>query len=138
MNLNDIPLLRHSLAERSAFTAESLVNAVRSERNLSSESVPSVCLLGFDGDLADWMVASGHAKPCTNWACFHTAMHTIDVDGTACGVIARTIGGPYAVLIAEQLKASGAKVILGLTSAGRVSEFAAAAELGGRAGCHTG
>jgi uridine phosphorylase len=48
-------------------------------------------------------------------------MHTIDVDGTNCGIIARTIGGPYAVLVAEQLKASGAKVVLGLTSAGRVS-----------------
>jgi uridine phosphorylase len=32
-----------------------------------------------------------------------------------------SIGGPYAVLIAEQLQAAGAKLILGLTSAGRVS-----------------
>ena len=31
------------------------------------------------------------------------------------------IGGPYAVLVAEQLAASGARVILGLASAGRVS-----------------
>jgi uridine phosphorylase len=48
-------------------------------------------------------------------------MHAIDVNGTECGIVARTIGGPYAVLVAEQLKASGAEVILGLTSAGRVS-----------------
>ncbi len=38
-----------------------------------------------------------------------------------CGLVARTIGGPYAVLVAEQLSVSGAQVILGLTSAGRVS-----------------
>jgi uridine phosphorylase len=48
-------------------------------------------------------------------------MHTVEVDGNDCGIIARTVGGPYAVLIAEQLRASGAKVILGLTSAGRVA-----------------
>src|ERR1019366_6754982 len=35
--------------------------------------------------------------------------------------IPRTIGGPYAVLIAEQLRVSGARLILGLTSAGRIS-----------------
>jgi uridine phosphorylase len=36
--------------------------------------------------------------------------------------VPRTIGGPYAALIAEQLKSSGAQVVLGLTSAGRVAE----------------
>ncbi len=43
------------------------------------------------------------------------------MDGDNVGLIARTIGGPYAVLVAEQLAASGARIILGLTSAGRVS-----------------
>lgn len=48
-------------------------------------------------------------------------METVEVDGERLGVIARTIGGAYAVLVAEQLAASGVRVILGLTSAGRVS-----------------
>jgi hypothetical protein len=48
-------------------------------------------------------------------------MFSMDLEGVACGIIARTIGGPYAVLIAEQLQAAGAKLIVGLTSAGRVS-----------------
>lgn len=38
-----------------------------------------------------------------------------------CGIVPRAIGGPYAVLVAEQLLASGATVIVGLTSAGRIS-----------------
>jgi uridine phosphorylase len=117
---NDIPLLEHPLAEPSAFTADGLIAAVRSERSLSPEAVPAVCLLEFDGDLTDWMVTSGYAQTYANWACFHTIMHTINVDGVHCGIVPRTIGGPYAVLVAEQLRASGAKVILGLTSAGRV------------------
>jgi hypothetical protein len=40
-----------------------------------------------------------------------------------CALIARIIGGPYAVLVAEQLHVSGAQVILGLTLAGRVTLF---------------
>jgi len=48
-------------------------------------------------------------------------MYAIDIDGAICGIVPRAIGGPYAVLVAEQLIASGAKVIFGLTSAGRIS-----------------
>ncbi len=121
MGAGKIPLLQHPLNEASAFTAERLVAAVREERSLSSAAVPRVCVLEFDGDLTDWMVAGGHARVYPGWACFHTVMHSLEVDGNPCGIIARTIGGPYAVLIAEQLKASGAEVVLGLTSAGRVS-----------------
>jgi uridine phosphorylase len=54
------------------------------------------------------------------WPCFHTAMFSLELEGVKCGIIARTIGGPYAVLIGEQLRAVGARLIVGLTSAGRV------------------
>ncbi len=117
-----IPLLRHALTSPSAFTPEALVSAVRTERGLSTASVPAVCVLDFDGDLTDWLVKRKIAAPYLSWACFHTAMSTIEVDGVPCGIIARTIGGPYAVLVAEQLLVSGARVILGLTSAGRVQK----------------
>ncbi|MGH8099781.1 MAG: nucleoside phosphorylase, partial [Chthoniobacterales bacterium] len=52
---------------------------------------------------------------------FHTSMLALELEGIKCGIIARTIGGPYSVLIAEQLQAAGAKLIVGLTSAGRVA-----------------
>ena len=48
-------------------------------------------------------------------------MFSLELDGVRFGLIPRTIGGPYAVLIAEQLRASGARVVLGLKSAGRVN-----------------
>ena len=63
MRLNDLMLLQHPVNVPSAFTAEALVTAVREERSLSSVRVPRVCLLEFDGDLTDWLVASGHAHP---------------------------------------------------------------------------
>lgn len=115
-----LPLLNHPLEEASAFTPDALLEAVRVEKNLPREPVPRVCLLDFDGDATDWLVASGRAARCASWACFHTPMWSIEIDGEPCGIVPRTIGGPYAVLVAEQLAASGAKLILGLTSAGRV------------------
>lgn len=48
-------------------------------------------------------------------------MFAMELEGITCGIIARTIGGPDAVLIAEQLHAAGAKLIVGLTSSGRIS-----------------
>jgi uridine phosphorylase len=118
------PLLDHPLDQPTAFAPEALVEAVRNERGLPRTGVPPVCILEFDGDLTDWIAKTGKSKPCEAWACFHTAMEEIDVDGLRAGIVARTIGGPYAVLVAEQLLASGARAILGLTSAGRVSPAA--------------
>jgi uridine phosphorylase len=115
------PILDHALAQPSAFTAKNLIDDVRRYRQIPNGNVPPVCILEFDGDLTDWLAREGVAKPFPSWACFHTSMFAMDLEGVTCGIIARTIGGPYAVLIAEQLQAAGAKLIIGLTSAGRVS-----------------
>lgn len=115
------PLFDHALDSPSAFKPEELVSAVRETKGLPKLDVPSVCVLDFDGDLTDWLVGHGMAIPFEPWACFHTTMYVVDAEGYRCGLIARTIGGPYAVLVAEQLRVAGAKLILGLTSAGRVS-----------------
>src|SRR5258707_10107699 len=115
------PILGHSLDQPSAFTPMGLIDDVRRSRQIPAGIVPPVCILEFDGDITDWLVRDGIAKPFGSWACFHTSMFTMDLEDATCGIIARTIGGPYAVLIAEQLQAAGAKLIIGLTSAGRVS-----------------
>lgn len=118
---NSLPLLNHDTSVSSAFPPESVVQAVRSIRNMKPEKIPPICILEFDGDLTDWLVSSGVAKRLECWACFHTNMYAIDLDNINYGIVPRAIGGPYAVLIAEQMRVSGAQVIFGLTSAGRVS-----------------
>src|SRR5258708_1345275 len=115
------PILGHALDQPSAFTPKNLSDDGRRSREIPAGIVPPVCILEFDGDMTDWLVRDGIAKPVVPWACFHTSMFAMDLEGVTCGIIARTIGGPYAVLIAEQLQAAGAKLIIGLTSAGRVS-----------------
>jgi uridine phosphorylase len=117
---DSLPLLTHAWEDPTAFAPEGLVAAVRAERGLPEEPVPGICILEFDGELTDSLVADGTARPCPTWACFHTAMFTLDVDGVECGIVPRTIGGPYAVLVAEQLRVCGARVVFGLASAGRV------------------
>lgn len=115
------PLFDHALDAPSAFTPDDLMDSVRTLKRLPELSFPSICVLDFDGDLTDWLVAHGKATPFESWPCFHTTMYVVEAEGVRCGVIARTIGGPYAVLIAEQLRVAGAQLILGITSAGRVS-----------------
>lgn len=97
------------------------MEAVRAERSLAMARVPSICVLDFDGDLADGLLREGAATFSESWACFHTQMLVTKAGEIECGVIPRTIGGPYAVLIAEQLHAAGAQLTIGLTSAGRIA-----------------
>lgn len=121
MSVHSLPLLQHAIESASAFTPERLMDAVRTERGLALEAVPRLCVLDFDGDLSDRLAEEGITSAKASWACFHTSMRTLTLDGLSCGIVPRTIGGPYAVLVAEQLCAAGAKLVVGITSAGRVS-----------------
>jgi uridine phosphorylase len=116
-----IPLLEHPLDAPTIFKPEDLVAAVRSLRRTSGDDIPPLCILEFDGDLTDELVAANQVIRCAAWPCFHSTMWLWHVDGRPCGIISRTIGGPYAVLIAEQLAVCGVRAIIGLTSAGRVA-----------------
>jgi len=120
-NKNWLSLLNHAVDARSVFTPQALIEAVRAERGMTTVAVPEVCILEFDGDLTDRLVKCNLVRNWETWACFHTPMFALDVNEMPCGIVPRAIGGPFAVLVAEQLLASGAKVIIGLTSAGRVS-----------------
>ncbi len=119
--MDKLPLLNHPVDQPSVFTPDNLIESVRRARQIPEGPIPELCFLEFDGDLTDWLVAQNLAKPFPAWPCFHTTMFELVLEGITCGIIPRTIGGPYAVLIAEQLAAAGAKLIVGLTSAGRVS-----------------
>ena len=120
---DSLPLFNHDLDSPTAFTPEALMEVVRMDRGLSRDPIPQVCVLEFDGDLTDWLVSRGAVRNCKSWACFHTPMFLLEVDGITFGIVPRTIGGPFAVLVAEQMAISGARLVLGLTSAGRVSSM---------------
>ncbi len=115
-----MPLLDHPHEAPTIFRPKDVVDAVRQQRRLPTAGLPSVCILDFDGDLTDALVKAGRIRPVPAWACFHTSMWALAVDEQLCGLIPRTIGGSYAVLVAEQLLVSGVRTVVGLTSAGRI------------------
>lgn len=86
MDRSPLPLLDHPFEQASEITSEALITAVRDERVLPAEPLPPVCVLDFDGDLTDWLVSTGVVRPCPQWACFHTSMQALEVDGIACGI----------------------------------------------------
>jgi uridine phosphorylase len=118
--MSDLPLLDHPLEEETVFHPADLVTAVRRLRESGGDALPRLGVLDFDGDLTDKLVARGDVKRCDAWHCFHTEMWLWPAGNPRCGIVARTIGGPFSVLVAEQMAASGMEVAVGLASAGRI------------------
>jgi uridine phosphorylase len=83
--------------------------------------VPEVCILDPDGDIVRALRADGPGEPFPGWACYHTDMLTFDLAGEKVGIVGCAVGAPFAVLVAEQMFASGCRFLLSLTSAGRVA-----------------
>jgi uridine phosphorylase len=116
------PILdRKDHAEPSAFTPESLLRESRRQKSLEMASVPGTCVLDPDGDIARHLVASGRAHRDPDWACYHTDLQVVDDGGIAYGIIGGAVGASFAVLVAEELFASGCTLLLSVTSAGQIT-----------------
>lgn len=116
------PLLTgKDFAAVSEFDPANLLREGRRQRGLPSVPVPAVCLLDPDGDIVRHLRVSGSGRAHPGWACYHTDMWTVDVGGLIIGVVGMAVGASFAVLVAEQLAASGAALVLSITSAGRIS-----------------
>ena len=108
----------------SLFEPENLLREARRQRDLPVAAVPTVCLLDPDGDIVRHLV-TGSGRRHAGWACFHTEMWVVDLDGIEIGVVGMAVGAPFAVLVAEQLAASGAELVVSITSAGQIAPLAA-------------
>jgi uridine phosphorylase len=107
-------------AEPSVFRPENLLREARRQRGLPDEAVPAVCALDPDGDIVRALRANGHARRSEGWACYHTEMDVTDHAGVTLGIVGLAVGAPFAVLVAEQLFASGCQLLLSVTSAGQI------------------
>jgi uridine phosphorylase len=110
-----------SHAERSVFTAASLLREARRQRHLPERHMPSICILDPDGDLARHLREAGRARIDPAWACYHTTLSRFMLAGREVGIVPFTVGAPFAVLVAEELMASGCELLINLTSAGRIA-----------------
>jgi uridine phosphorylase len=106
----------------SVFRPESLLREARRQKGLAPGSVPPVCILDPDGDIVAHVRRRHGAEPCPQWACYHSTMWTWRADDLDCGIIGHAVGGSFAVLVAEQLFASGCGLLVNVTSAGQITD----------------
>jgi uridine phosphorylase len=118
-------------AQDSVFRPENLLREARRQRNLPGMAVPPVCLLDPDGDVVRHLARPGNGRRHPGWACYHTDMWVAEVPSRNAsrvpleiGVVGNAVGASFAVLVAEQMHASGAGLIISVASAGQLRSLA--------------
>ena len=116
------PILRHKRYEAaSAFTPENLLRQARRQKRLPNIAVPEICILDPDGDIVRNLRATERASCHEGWACYHTELYVFRHDGHEYGIVGCAVGAAFAVLIAEELFASGCRLLFSITSAGQIA-----------------
>ena len=105
----------------SVFRPEALLREARRQKRLATVDVPALCILDPDGDIVRLLRQTGQAQPFPNWPCYHTALDTFTLAGQTVGIVGCAVGAPFAVLIAEELFASGCQLLVSITSAGQIT-----------------
>jgi purine-nucleoside phosphorylase len=104
----------------SVFEPENLLREARRQKNLPSAAVPEICVLDPDGDILRSLVKAERIRRCTDWACYHTDLYEFEHAAERFGIIGCAVGASFAVLLAEQLFASGCRFLVSMTSAGQL------------------
>ena len=116
------PILRDKhVGSPSAFTPESLLREARRQRHLPDTAIPEICILDPDGDIVRHLRAENRLDRVEGWACYHSEMNRFAQGGRHYGIIGCAVGAPYAVLLAEQVFASGCRLLLSVTSSGQIT-----------------
>jgi uridine phosphorylase len=105
----------------SVFRPAALLREARRQKGLATVEVPPVCILDPDGDIVRRLRQAGRSKPFEAWPCYHTRLDTFTLAGRTVGIVGCAVGAPFAVLIAEELFASGCRLLLSMTSAGQIT-----------------
>jgi len=105
----------------SVFQPAALLREARRQKGIAAVVVPPVCVLDPDGDIVRRLRHSGQAQTFDGWPCYHTQLDTFDLAGRQVGIVGCAVGAPFAVLIAEELFASGCRFLISVTSAGQIT-----------------
>ena len=107
--------------EPSVFLPQNLLREARRQRGIPVGCVPPVCLLDPDGDIVRHLTRHDRASRSATWACYHTDLVETNLGGNTVGIVGCAVGAPFAVLVAEEMFASGCELLVSITSAGRVA-----------------
>jgi len=117
----DFPIYSHKYYTKpSVFQPENLLRESRRQKGIKANVIPEVCILDPDGDLEEYVIQHYHAKKNKAWACYHTNLFEFELESQRIGIIGRAVGASFAVLLAEQLFASGCRLLLSMTSSGQL------------------
>ena len=120
------PILRHKDHRApSVFTPEALLRESRRQKGINAVGVPEICILDPDGDIVRHLLAGNRVRRLPQWACYHTELYGLDHAGLCYGIVGFAVGAAFAVLVAEELFASGCKLLLSMTSAGQIAPIQA-------------
>ncbi|HVN55235.1 MAG TPA: nucleoside phosphorylase [Anaerolineaceae bacterium] len=108
----------------SVFTPEKLLREARRQQGLAEGEVPRFCILDPDGDIVQNLVETGLARRNLLWACYHTTSYDFSYNRRAFGIVPNVVGASFAVLVAEELFASGCQLLVSITSAGQILDVA--------------
>lgn len=104
----------------SAFTPENLLREARRQKRITGGDIPATCVLDPDGDIVRSLIARGEARLDPAWACYHTQLYSFSQGGIDFGIVGCAVGASFAVLIAEEMFASGCKLLISMTSSGQI------------------
>lgn len=115
-----VPPIPRAYAAPSVFQPENLLREARRQKTIPEGLVPAICVLDPDGDIVRAVVAAGRAQRDPFWACYHTEMVDVAHAGETFGIVGCAVGAPFAVLVAEQMFASGCRLLISVTSSGQI------------------
>lgn len=116
-----LPAIAKDYAAPSVFRPEALIREARRQKGLPTVAVPEICVLDPDGDVVRYLRRSGTSRLHAGWACYHTELYVHNLAGVGeIGIVGCAVGASFAVLVAEQLFASGCRLLLSVTSAGQI------------------
>jgi len=107
-------------AEASVFSPENLLREARRQRDIPFGKVPQICVLDPDGDIVRNLLEQNKCSLNPHWACYHSKLYDFELDGITFGMVGCAVGAAYAVLVAEELFASGCQFLISVTSAGQI------------------
>ncbi len=118
---NTPPILsRKNTGEPSIFDPKNLMREARRQLGIPEGNIPEICLLDPDGDILRHLKRTGEATLNENWACYHSELYNFSLGGFSCGIVGCAVGASYAVLIAEEMFASGCRLVISMTSSGQI------------------
>lgn len=116
------PILRNKAYDHvSLFEPENMLREARRQNNISEGKIPKICVLDPDGDILTNLLGNNCASINPHWACYHTKLHNFEYEGVEFGIIGCAVGSPFAVLVAEELFASGCQLLISVSSSGLIS-----------------